>query len=95
MTAEANKRAEDGQGTRWNARVPLRFSMMEREMLVLTRKLNQEIVIGDEIRITIVAVGGDQVKLGITAPRSVPVHRLEVYQERQNDARALEKVVPA
>lgn len=74
--------------------------MMEREMLVLTRKLNQEIVIGDEIRITIVAVGGDQVKLGITAPRSVPVHRLEVYQERQHDARALEarsleKVVPA
>jgi len=69
--------------------------MMEREMLVLTRKLNQEIVIGDEIRITIVAVGGDQVKLGITAPRSVPVHRLEVYQERQLDARTLEKVVPA
>ncbi|HYK52926.1 MAG TPA: carbon storage regulator CsrA [Candidatus Eremiobacteraceae bacterium] len=64
-------------------------------MLVLTRKLNQEIVIGDEIRITIVAVGGDQVKLGITAPRSVPVHRLEVYQERQLDARTLEKVVPA
>jgi len=64
-------------------------------MLVLTRKLNQEIVIGDEIRITIVAIGGDQVKLGITAPRSVPVHRLEVYQERQLDQRSLEKVVPA
>ena len=63
---------------------------MERDMLVLTRKLNQEIVIGDDIRITIVAVGGDQVKLGITAPRSVPVHRLEVYQERRVD-RDLEK----
>ena len=74
---------------------PFRFSMMERGMLVLTRKLNQEIVIGDEIRITVVAVGGDQVKLGITAPRSVPVHRLEVYQERQLDASALEKVLPA
>ena len=60
-------------------------------MLVLTRKLNQEIVIGDDIRITIVAVGGDQVKLGITAPRSVPVHRLEVYQERRADPRVLEK----
>jgi carbon storage regulator len=59
-------------------------------MLVLTRKLNQEIVIGDDIRITIVAVGGDQVKLGITAPRSVPVHRLEVYQERRA-VRELEK----
>jgi carbon storage regulator len=51
-------------------------------MLVLTRKLNQEIVIGDDIRITIVAVGGDQVKLGITAPRSIPVHRSEVLRER-------------
>ena len=63
----------------------------EREMLVLTRKLNQEIVIGDDIRITIVAVGGDQVKLGITAPRSIPVHRMEVYQERRSDVRDLEK----
>jgi len=53
-------------------------------MLVLTRKLNQEIVIGDDIRITVVAVGGDQVKLGITAPRSIPVHRSEIYKERQS-----------
>ncbi|HLJ84064.1 MAG TPA: carbon storage regulator CsrA [Candidatus Eremiobacteraceae bacterium] len=53
-------------------------------MLVLTRKLNQEIVIGDDIRITIVAVGGDQVKLGITAPRSIPVHRSEVLRERES-----------
>lgn len=52
-------------------------------MLVLTRKLNQEIVIGDDIRITIVAVGNDQVKLGITAPRSIPVHRSEIYREKQ------------
>jgi carbon storage regulator len=64
---------------------------MERDMLVLTRKLNQEIVIGDDIRITVVAVGGDQVKLGITAPRSVPVHRMEVYQERRLEQRELEK----
>jgi carbon storage regulator len=60
-------------------------------MLVLTRKLNQEIVIGDDIRITIVAVGGDQVKLGITAPRSISVHRMEVYQERRAEHRVLEK----
>ena len=53
-------------------------------MLVLTRKLNQEIVIGDDIRITVVAVGNDQVKLGITAPRSIPVHRSEIYKERQS-----------
>jgi carbon storage regulator len=52
-------------------------------MLVLTRKLNQEIIIGDDIKITVVAVGSDQVKLGITAPRSIPVHRSEIYRERQ------------
>jgi carbon storage regulator len=57
-------------------------------MLVLTRKLNQEIVIGDDIRITVVAVGSDQVKLGITAPRSIPVHRSEIYRERQGVALA-------
>lgn len=57
-------------------------------MLVLTRKLNQEIVIGDNIRITVVAVGSDQVKLGITAPRSIPVHRSEIYRERQTVALA-------
>lgn len=57
-------------------------------MLVLTRKLNQEIIIGDDIRITVVAVGSDQVKLGITAPRSIPVHRFEIYKERQTVALA-------
>jgi carbon storage regulator len=57
-------------------------------MLVLTRKLNQEIIIGDDIRITVVAVGNDQVKLGITAPRSIPVHRSEIYKERQSMALA-------
>ncbi len=57
-------------------------------MLVLTRKVNQEIIIGDDIRITVVAVGSDQVKLGITAPRSIPVHRSEIYKERQTIALA-------
>jgi len=41
-------------------------------MLVLTRKLNESIIIGDDVRITIVEVKGDQIKLGITAPRQVP-----------------------
>jgi carbon storage regulator len=50
-------------------------------MLVLTRKTNESIIIGDAIEITVVAVEGDQVKLGITAPRQVPVHRREVYDQ--------------
>ena len=52
-------------------------------MLVLRRKLNQAIIIGDDIRIVVVAVERDTVKLGIEAPRAIPVHRSEVYEEIQ------------
>jgi carbon storage regulator len=47
-------------------------------MLVVTRKENQSIIIGDNIVVTVVAVRGDKVRLGIKAPRSVTVHRAEV-----------------
>lgn len=57
-------------------------------MLVLSRKLNQSIVIGDDIHIVVVSVDRDTVKLGIQAPREVPVHRAEVYQEIQRANRA-------
>lgn len=52
-------------------------------MLVLSRKANQSIMIGDDIRLVIVSVDHDQVKVGIDAPRHVPVHRSEVYEEIQ------------
>jgi carbon storage regulator len=52
-------------------------------MLVLSRKANQSIMIGSDIRILVVGVDRDQVKLGIEAPRHVPVHRLEVFAEIQ------------
>ena len=48
-------------------------------MLVLSRKKNESIVINDEIIITVVEVRGDKVRLGIQAPRDVPVHRSEVH----------------
>lgn len=54
-------------------------------MLVLTRKLNESIMVGDDVKITIVDVKGDQVKLGITAPRQVAVHREEIYREIQKE----------
>jgi carbon storage regulator len=48
-------------------------------MLVLTRKTNQSIMIGDDIEVSVLAVSGDKVRIGIAAPRDVPVFRKEVY----------------
>ena len=49
-------------------------------MLVLTRKTNQSIMIGDEIEITVLSVSGDKVRIGIQAPRTISVFRQEVYE---------------
>lgn len=48
-------------------------------MLVLSRRKNEAIMIGDDVVITILEIRGDRVRLGIEAPRAVPVHRSEVY----------------
>ena len=64
-------------------------------MLVLTRKPNQAIVIGDDIRIVVVSVDRDQVRLGIEAPREVTVHRAEVYEEIQRGGRQKRSAGPA
>ncbi|MBZ4683468.1 MAG: carbon storage regulator [Fusobacteriaceae bacterium] len=56
-------------------------------MLVLSRKKNESIIIGDDIEVIVVDIKGDQVKLGIKAPRSVSVHRAEVYEEIQAENR--------
>jgi len=55
-------------------------------MLVLTRKANEEIVIGDNIRITVVEVAPGRVKIGITAPKSVRVDRAEIHEKKQQEA---------
>jgi carbon storage regulator len=49
-------------------------------MLVLSRKKNESIIVDDRIVITVVEIRGDKVRLGINAPRDVPVHRSEVYE---------------
>ena len=54
-------------------------------MSVLSRKVDESIMIGDDVELVIVAVRGDKVRLGITAPKSIAVHRREIYDAVQRD----------
>jgi carbon storage regulator len=54
-------------------------------MLVLTRKPNQSIMIGDDIEVSVLSVVGDKVRIGIHAPQEVPVFRTEIYVEIQRE----------
>jgi len=60
-------------------------------MLVLTRKSNQSIMIGDDIEVSVLSIMGEKVRIGIQAPRDIPVFRKEVYLEIQEE-RARESV---
>jgi carbon storage regulator len=62
-------------------------------VLVLTRKSNQSIMIGDDIEISVLAIMGEKVRIGIEAPRAIPVYRREVYVDiKQNDEEALDEL---
>jgi carbon storage regulator len=65
---------------------------MEASMLVLTRKSNQSIMIGDDIEVSVLAIMGEKVRIGIEAPRSIPVFRKEVYLEIRQDSSPEEAV---
>ncbi len=54
-------------------------------MLALTRKVQESIIIGDNIEITVLSINKDQVKLGISAPKDVKVHRKEIYVQIQQE----------
>jgi carbon storage regulator len=60
-------------------------------MLVLTRKPGQSIMIGDEVEVQVLSVAGEKVRLGITAPREVPIFRNEVYDRIENEAKGGEE----
>jgi carbon storage regulator len=63
-------------------------------MLVLSRQKDESIIIGDDITITIVDVRGDKVRLGINAPRSISVHRKEIYEAIQRE-KAQQQAAPS
>ncbi|MCH5252748.1 MAG: carbon storage regulator CsrA [Lachnospiraceae bacterium] len=53
-------------------------------MLALARKINESIIINDNIEVTVLEIKGDQIKIGIDAPKSVPVYRKEIYKQIQD-----------
>jgi carbon storage regulator len=64
-------------------------------MLVLSRKAGEQIVVGDDVRITVVSIRGKQVRLGVTAPGCVRVYREEVYRQLGPDGGLLPQPCPA
>ena len=54
-------------------------------MLILTRRINESIIIGDDVKITVLGVKGNQVRLGIDAPKDLSVHREVIYERIQNE----------
>lgn len=63
-------------------------------MLVLTRKVNQSIIIGDDVEIVVLEVRGEQVRIGIKAPKNVGVHRKEIYEQIKEENVAASEVSP-
>jgi carbon storage regulator len=56
-----------------------------KEMLILTRRVGESLMIGDEVNVTVLGIKGNQVRIGVSAPKDVAVHREEIYQRIQQE----------
>lgn len=50
-------------------------------MLILTRRMNETLMVGDDVSVTVLGINGNQVRIGVKAPRHIPVHRKEIYDK--------------
>ena len=62
-------------------------------MLILTRRVGETLVIGDDVNVTVLGVKGNQIRIGVDAPRDVTVHRKEIYQRIKAEASGTSQVV--
>ena len=63
-------------------------------MLILTRRVGETLMIGDEVTVTVLGVKGNQVRIGVNAPRDVAVHREEIYERIKREQAGVEQDVP-